>query len=143
MIPCRREWLPTSVFLPGDFQGQRSLVGYSQWGCKEVDITEQHAHTHTHTHTHMCLFMPSQWLNSKESTYHEVDRGDIGPIPWLKIFPEWGHKKPTPLFLPRESHAEEPGRVPIGSQRIRHDWSDWAHVHSHTHKSHELDTILG
>ena len=31
-IPWRREWLPTPVFLPGEFHGQRSLVGYSPWG---------------------------------------------------------------------------------------------------------------
>ena len=30
-IPWRREWLPTLVFLPGAFHGQRSLVGYSPW----------------------------------------------------------------------------------------------------------------
>ena len=35
-IPWRREWLPTPVFLPGEFHGQRSLAGYSPWGCKEV-----------------------------------------------------------------------------------------------------------
>ena len=28
---CRREWLPTTVFLPGEIHGQRSLVGYSPW----------------------------------------------------------------------------------------------------------------
>jgi len=28
-IPWRREWLPTPVFLPGEFRGQRSLVGCS------------------------------------------------------------------------------------------------------------------
>ena len=27
-IPWRREWLPTPVFLPGEFHGQRSLAGY-------------------------------------------------------------------------------------------------------------------
>ena len=27
-IPWRREWQPTPVFLPGEFHGQRSLVGY-------------------------------------------------------------------------------------------------------------------
>ena len=32
--------------------GQRSLVGYSLLGCKELDMTEQLTHTHTHTHTH-------------------------------------------------------------------------------------------
>ena len=31
-IPQRRAWQPTPVFLPGDSQGQRSLVGYSPWG---------------------------------------------------------------------------------------------------------------
>ena len=31
------------VFLPGEFHGQRSLVGYSPWGHKEVDTTEQPA----------------------------------------------------------------------------------------------------
>ena len=40
-IPWRREWLPMPVFLPGEFHGQRSLVGYSPWGCKESDMTEQ------------------------------------------------------------------------------------------------------
>ena len=28
-IPWRRQCLPTPVFLPGEFHGQRSLVGYS------------------------------------------------------------------------------------------------------------------
>ena len=30
--PWRREWLPTPVFLPGKFHGQRSLVGYTVLG---------------------------------------------------------------------------------------------------------------
>ena len=28
------------VFLPGEFHAQRSLVGYSPWGHKELDMTE-------------------------------------------------------------------------------------------------------
>ena len=51
-IPWRRAWQPTPVFLPGESHGQRSLVGYSAWGHKELDVTE-HSHTHTHTHTQM------------------------------------------------------------------------------------------
>ena len=39
-IPWRRKWLPTPVFLPGESYGQRSLAGYSPWGCKESDTTE-------------------------------------------------------------------------------------------------------
>ena len=34
----RREWLPIPVFFPGEFHGQRNLVGYSPWGCKELDM---------------------------------------------------------------------------------------------------------
>ena len=34
-IPWRRKWQPTPVFLPGEFHGQRSLVGYSPWGPEE------------------------------------------------------------------------------------------------------------
>ena len=35
--PWRRAWQPTSVFLPGEFHGQRSLVSYSLWGRKRVE----------------------------------------------------------------------------------------------------------
>ena len=39
-MPQRRKWQPTPVFLPGEFQGQRSLAGYSPWAHKELDMTE-------------------------------------------------------------------------------------------------------
>ena len=32
---------PTPVFLPGEFHGERALAGYSPWGHKESDVTEQ------------------------------------------------------------------------------------------------------
>ena len=38
--PWRRKWQPTPVLLPGEFHGQRSLVGYSPKCHKELDITE-------------------------------------------------------------------------------------------------------
>ena len=40
-IPWRRKWQPTPVFLPGKVHGQRSLVGCSPWGGKELDIIYQ------------------------------------------------------------------------------------------------------
>ena len=40
-IPWRRAWQPTPVFLPGEFHGQRSLVGCSPRGYKESDATER------------------------------------------------------------------------------------------------------
>ena len=38
--PWRRAWLPAPVFLPGESHGQRSLAGYSPWGCKAWNMTE-------------------------------------------------------------------------------------------------------
>ena len=59
-IPWRREWQPTPVFLPGEFHGQRSLPGYSLWGCKESAMTEEISvwcmHTHRHARTHTILY---------------------------------------------------------------------------------------
>ena len=40
-IPWRRERLPTPVFLPEEFHGQRSLVGYSPQGGRKSDTTEE------------------------------------------------------------------------------------------------------
>ena len=40
-IPKRREWQPILVFLPGKSHGQRSLVGCSPQGHKELDMTER------------------------------------------------------------------------------------------------------
>ena len=46
-IPWRRKWQPTPVFLPGEFCGQRSLVGYNPQARKESDVTEWLS-THQH-----------------------------------------------------------------------------------------------
>ena len=43
--PGEGKWLPTPVFLLGEFHRQRSLVGYSPWGCIESDTTAQLIHT--------------------------------------------------------------------------------------------------
>ena len=39
-ITWRRAWLSTSVLLSGEFYGQKSLVGYSPQGCKELSDRE-------------------------------------------------------------------------------------------------------
>ena len=46
-IPWPSEWLHTPVFLPGEFLGQRSLAGYSPWGCKEWGTTERLTFSYT------------------------------------------------------------------------------------------------
>ena len=40
-IPWKREGQPILVYLPGKSYRQRSLAGYSPWGHKESDTTEQ------------------------------------------------------------------------------------------------------
>ena len=59
-ISWRREWLLTPVFLLGEFHGQRSLVGYSPWGCKELDMTVCSTNTGTHIDLNK-LFSSSYW----------------------------------------------------------------------------------
>ena len=61
-IPWRRKWQPAPVFLPGEFHGQRILVGYSPWGCKRVvhnwsDLAWSmytNIHTYAYIHTNTC-----------------------------------------------------------------------------------------
>ena len=55
-IPWRRKWQPTPVFLLGESHGQRSLVGYSPWGHKESDTTEQLNHTHWYKYRYPLIF---------------------------------------------------------------------------------------
>ena len=40
-IPWRKGMATPPVFLPGESYGQRNLVGYSPWVCKESDTTQQ------------------------------------------------------------------------------------------------------
>ena len=61
-MPWRRKWQPTPVFLPGESHGQKSPMGYSPRGCKELDTTEwlsrqaQHNHScRNHVFTRQCI----------------------------------------------------------------------------------------
>ena len=45
ILPWRRKWQPTPVFLPGESHRQRHLVAYSPWGRKESD-TSKHTGRH-------------------------------------------------------------------------------------------------
>ena len=65
----RRKWQPTLVLLPGKSHEQRSLVGYSPWGRKEPDTTEQlHFHFSIH-HNSYCAASTSTENRKKKSIY--------------------------------------------------------------------------
>ena len=48
-IPCKREWQPTPVLLPGESHGQGNLADHTSWVYKESDMTE-----HTHIYNASC-----------------------------------------------------------------------------------------
>ena len=62
-IPWRRKWHTTQVFLPGNFHGQRSLVGYSPWVHKESDPTEWLS-THTGTESRRAYLLHCEPMSS-------------------------------------------------------------------------------
>ena len=47
----RKKWQPAPVFLPGEFHGQRSLLGYSPWGRRELDMNG----TGIQQYHHLCI----------------------------------------------------------------------------------------
>ena len=61
-IPWSRARQHTPVFLPGESHGQRSLVGYGPWGCKESDMTKQPAHTQFHYQRNMWRCGNEDWV---------------------------------------------------------------------------------
>ena len=92
-IPWRRKWQLTPVFLPGESHGWRSLVGYSPWGCKESDTTEQ---LHFHFLSPMILNHHSYPLKShllhKPFKIHlktspALSQHGCGDIPWAFSLP--------------------------------------------------------
>ena len=70
-LPCRREWLPTPVFLPGKFHKQRSLVGYSP---REVTKSRHDWATNTFTFTNHIKDTSGQNVNKKKQL-KQVNQG--------------------------------------------------------------------
>ena len=66
------ESMATPVFLPGEFHGQRSLVGYSPWGREELDMSDltQHKTENNHTYRHLL----------------EEDTWGLSPLPRLLLY---------------------------------------------------------
>ena len=74
-IPWKRKWQPTPVFLPGKSHGQWSLVGYSQWSCKESDTIER---------LHFHSLLPMQVPHQRAGIWH-LYRSLQGPWPFLVL----------------------------------------------------------
>ena len=129
-FPWRREWLPNSVFLPGEFHGQRNLSAIVH-GIQSIghDWMTNQKQQETNTFAFGC----SGGASGKEPAYQSwrLKRHRfypcVGKIAWRR---EW---QPTPVFLPGELWIEEPcGLQSMGSQKVRHNWSNlaWACTHA-------------
>ena len=70
--PLEKEILPIPVFLPGEFPGQRGMVGYSLWGCKEPDTTKWlNTYKGIYTNVHRSFAYCSQKLETMPSISHQ------------------------------------------------------------------------
>ena len=108
-IPWKRKWKPTPVFLPGKSHGQRSLVGYSPWGRRESDTTEQLNHHH-HLLKAASTVPSASWastarlppvlLGHRSSCWERV-KGSISHLPLILLRTDEGEH----LSSPAEGHT--------------------------------------
>ena len=75
-IPWKWKWLPTPVFLPGKFYGQRSLMGCSLQSHKRVGHNHVCVHAHTHTVGLQCISFRSraEWFSYVYTVYLFLSR---------------------------------------------------------------------
>ena len=104
-ILWRREWLHIPVFLPGEFHGERNLVGYCPWGHKELDMTERLSLSLLSLSS-ACQYHAQFWCfpcgsAGKESACNEGT--------WVQFLcwedPVEKGKATPPVFWPREFHG--------------------------------------
>ena len=126
LFKWRRKWQPTPVFLPGESHGQRSLAGFSPWGCKSrtwlstqsyiIQVSDTiKLRTRTSMVAQMVKCLPTMWETRVQSLgWEDLLEKEMAThsnilawkIPWM----------------------EEPVRLQsMGSQRIRHDWATSLH----------------
>ena len=80
------EWLPTPLFLPGEFHEQKSLSGYSLWGCKESDMTEWLTEKIYDTESHFFFFF-SERSKKMQQTCREAAPRPCGSLRnWVLCF---------------------------------------------------------
>ena len=101
--PWRRKWQPTPVFLPGESHGRRRLVGYSPWGHKKSDTTEQ-LHFHFFQHPKElrgfpgCTSGKEPAFQGRRCTRHRFNSW-VGKILWRR------ERLLTPVFWLGEFHG--------------------------------------
>ena len=104
-VPWRRNGYPLQYSCLGEFNGERSLVGYSPQGHQELDMTEgTNTHTHTHTHVYVALVVKNLCANAG-------DIRDVSSISGLGRSPGGRHDDPSHsnILAWKIPWAEKPG----------------------------------
>ena len=78
-IPWRRAWQPTPVLLPGESQGQRSLVGCSPPSCRESDTTERRSLSLFSMADYQCCDSPRQAAKGLSHTCTRIQSPPSSP----------------------------------------------------------------
>ena len=123
---------PTPVFLPGESNGQRSLVGYSLWDGKESDITERLSNS---SHI-LCRLKETQavsrtlhgvscmyWLpgGSEVKNLPAMRETQVQSLSWEDPLGK-GMVAPSSMLAWRIPWTEKPGGLQsMGSERVGHD----------------------
>ena len=116
-IIWRRKWQSTPVLLPGKSHGERNLVGYSPWGCKELDTTEQ---LHFLSFTFVSLTSLVAQMVKRLPTMWDTWVQSLGQEDLL----EKEMATHSSILAWKIPWREEPGRLQsMGSQRVGHDWA--------------------
>ncbi|CAI9169411.1 unnamed protein product [Rangifer tarandus platyrhynchus] len=117
----RRKWQPILVVLPGEFNEQRGLAGYSPSGSKELDMTE-HAHTYTHLHYVILKEFSSDWAVVSQDVYGNRS-GGVGrlshPRPFLSQMSKLFLSRKTHCLLPTSCSGDDQGQSPNSSASLR------------------------
>ena len=74
-FPGEREWQPTPVFLSGKSHGQRSLMGHSPWGPKELDTAEWLTLLLLHIYAQHISLIVCWHKNMEERGSRETEKG--------------------------------------------------------------------
>ena len=82
-ILWRRKWQPTPVFLTEKSHGQMSLVGYSPWGHKELDMTEHIYYTGT------CCSLAIKWRRDSLTSRRHKDVTPRSFMPNVGFLFQW------------------------------------------------------
>ena len=118
--PLEKRMAPTPVFLPGKFHGRRSLVGYSQWGRKELDITEC-----------LALWASQVALVVKNLPASAGDIRDSGSIPGLGRSPGEGNGNPLQYSCLENPMDREAWQAIVHRVAKSWTWLKWLTMHTY------------